>query len=283
MAVELSVPGDGNSAPGMGLPQGSESTLGAAAERIRGNSIEGRSLTLASSVVDITGDSLKPMSLATTFAITPGFEDIKSTIGPQNQLYFYSDRSLTGDDARSLLYAEEVLALIAQKVRDDSEARTVLTPLSALAVIPGAEPEKVDAHIGPLLHDNRYSDVRFVTNSKGTRYLYSANSMTETYAMVLARADADDPIGTIATTVREDSSLYPRPTPLATFLAPIFKMDSNRLEDYAAALVSEPSYSDIKLVRASNGAPYLFSDRYLGAAWVRATVEWEEVGKYDNP
>jgi hypothetical protein len=34
---------------------------------------------------------------------------------------------------------------------------------------------------------------------------------------------------------------------------------------------------------ASNGAIYLYSSQYLDAKWAQATVEWEEVGKYENP
>jgi hypothetical protein len=150
-------------------------------------------------------------------------------------------------------------------------------------VIPGAEPGKIEDHLDLILDDERYKDLKLVSNSRGSRYFYSEDHMTATYATVLARAEANDPLGTIAATVREDSRIYPRPTSLGTFSAPIFNMDVRELQRYSEEIASRPEYADIKIARASNGAIYLYSEQFLDPDWARSTVEWEEVGKYENP
>ena len=171
-----------------------------------------------------------------------------------------------------------------QRVRDDSKSKLRVTPVIGLGMlIAGAESDKIDSHLAVVLDDERYRDVRLVSNSKGARYLYSEDYMTATYAVVLARAEANDPSATIVATVREESRIYPRPTRLSMFAAPVFRIDPDALGRYAHAIVAGTEYPDIKLVEASTGVIYLYSDTYLSEAWVKSTVEWEEVGQRENP
>lgn len=255
----------------------------AVANRVRTDSRDKPRLTCGPAVSRLVREVTNEDTFVTTFSGVVGFEDIKAIIGKDGAVYLYSDKYLSRQDAQTLLLGEEIRARVAERVRSDSGKMQKLTPLNDLGMIPGAEQNKIDDHLTFLLDDERYSDLRLVSNTRGLRYLYSDEHMTATYATVLARANANDPIGTIVTTVREDSRIYPRPTTIATFAAPIFNINAGDLELYANQIISRPEYSDIKLVRASNGAIYLYSQQFLNADWVRATVEWEEVGKYQNP
>jgi len=255
----------------------------AIASRVRSDSGDKARLTCGPAVSALVRQATDDPAFVTDFAGIEGFEDIKAIAGANGDVYLYSDRHLRRQEAHNLLRAEETRAQVARRVRTDSSEKQRLTPLGDLGMIPGAEPGKVEDHLNLLLDDERYKDLKLVSNSRGLRYFYSDAHMTATYATVLARAEANDPLGTIASTVREDSRIYPRPTSLGTFSAPIFNMDVRQLERYAEEIVSRPEFADIKITRASNGATYLYSEQFLDPDWAKSTVEWEEVGKYDNP
>ncbi len=255
----------------------------AIAARVRADSEERSRLTSGPAVSRMVRQVTDDASFVTNFGGIAGFEDIKAIVTSNEAVYLYSDKYLTRQDAQRLARGEEIRELIAERVRADSSSRQHLTPLNDFGMIPGAEPENIGKHLDLLLDDDRYSDVKLISNSRGSRYLFSEQHMTSTYANVLARAEANDPLGTIVTTVREDSRIYPRPTSLGTFAAPIFGMDARQLGRYAEEIASRPEYADIKVEKASNGAVYLYSTQYLDPNWVKSTVEWEEVGKYENP
>jgi hypothetical protein len=259
------------------------SVRNAIALRVRSDSGDKARLTCGPAVSTLVRQATDDPSFATDFAGIEGFEDIKAIAGASGDVYLYSDRYLSRQEAQNLLRAEETRAQVVRRVRSDSAGKQRLTPLGDLKMIPGAEPGKIEDHLQPLLDDERYKDVKLVSNSRGGSYLYSEDHMTATYATVLARAEANDPLGTIAATVREDSRIYPRPTSLGTFSAPIFNIDVRELTRYAEEVASRPEYADIKIARASNGAIYLYSEQFLNSDWARSTVEWEEVGKYENP
>lgn len=180
---------------------------------------------------------------------------------------------------------EEVLAKIAAKVREDSENSVKLTTFNSLeALIPGAEPERIDRHLAVLQGDERYQDVKLITNSRGGRYLYSGTFMTGTYAEVLARVEANDPLLTIAETVRDQSRIFRRPTNSRLFDASVFKIDTESFDEYLAELLKRSEFADIKLIHASTGASYLYSDIHIESEeLVKAIVEREEVWKPENP
>ena len=213
------------------------------------------------------------------------FKDIKSIATATGDAYLYSDSSISRKDAENLAFAEEVRSQIVSKVREDSGKLIKLTAVTSLgALIPGAETDKIDVHLSAILKDERYQDVKLITNSKKTRYLYSENAITQTYAEILARAGANDPVATIAETVRDESRIYPRPTKVDLFTVEIFNINPDRLGEYIAELVKNPEYGDIKQLKASTGATYLYSTLYIKSEdWVKYMVEWEEVGRHQNP
>jgi len=55
------------------------------------------------------------------------------------------------------------------------------------------------------------------------------------------------------------------------------------VEQRVAALLQDPGYDDIRQIRASTGALYLYSEQYLKGDLARSLVDWQEVGQYENP
>ncbi len=254
------------------------------ASRIRQDSQNKKRLTSMAAVTRLAAEPGKVRAFINALPARESCKDIKLAIATNGDVYLYSEMHLNRQDAEKYLFLEEVNLQIVERVREDSQKKLELTKVNALGIlIPGAEPDRVDRHLLLLLDDERYPDIHLVSNSRSTRYLYSDRFMTATYAGVLASAQAADPLATIAAVVREESRIYPRPTAVSVFAAPVFNIDPAEIERYADELTKKPEFADIKTCVASTGALYLYSEAYLGRDWVRATVEWEEVGRALNP
>jgi hypothetical protein len=114
-------------------------------------------------------------------------------------------------------------------------------------------------------------------------YFSSDLHMTRAYAAYLYRLAEKDLVGLVVETVREDSRLYPRPTPLDFFLDPPFKFARDQLDDVLARIREPGDCQDIRESRASNGARYLYSTLRLTVPHAEALTEWNEVGQAENP
>lgn len=173
--------------------------------------------------------------------------------------------------------------MTADLVRDRTRNEALLTPVSALAYEGEMlTPERQEQLISEIQADEGCSDIKVMRTSKGAAFLYSTASMSDTYARILMRVEENNPYETIAGTVREESETYPRPTPVATFKNSAFGLDSEQIDGLAREIVQLPDYADIKLMVASTGALYLFSERHLNKDWAESLMEWEEVGKHQS-
>jgi len=211
------------------------------------------------------------------------YQDIKVQISASNAAYLYSENFISSADASEKIIAEETLTQIAARVRQDSEKRIKLTPLNALGeMFPDLELERVKRYSLAITEDNQYPDIRQVLGPTGLVYLYSASHMTETYARLLARVEANNPTALIVETVREESYVYPRPTKVALFYAPVFQLHDCPMEAIVQSVLARPEYSDIKKIDAPTGAVYLYSDWYMNPSFAERYVRWEEVEKANS-
>jgi hypothetical protein len=254
------------------------------ARRIRDDSRDKARLTSLETISGMIGEPAKVRSFLSGLVLNEDYKDIKIIVAVSGSTYLFSETYLSRDFAEKLAFGEEVKSQIARQVREDSSKKIGLTSINTLGtMIPGAEADRIDNHLMSLLDDERFKDIHLVANSRETRYLYSDQFMTGTYAGILAQAEAHDPLATIADIVREESRIYPRPTALTTFNAPVYNINPDELGKYADDLVTRPEYSDIKSVLASTGTRYLYSETFINRDFVKAAVEWEEVGRYLNP
>lgn len=255
----------------------------AIADRVRTDSGSSRP-TRVDILLQLVPEPQKLQPVVAAMMSSETYLDIKLLAAADGVKYLYCETALSRQDAERFVLGEEARSQIAARVRDTSSRSHGLTSITSLgSLILGAETDKIDEHLSVLLSDDRYKDLRLLTNSRGNRYLYSEAYMTHTYAEILARAEAKDPCETLAATVRQDSRVYPRPTSLEAFKAPVFGINPDDLGMFVSEMTTQPRYEDIKLVKASNGAVYLYSSLYLEPEWVKATVEWQEVERYLNP
>ncbi|RPJ81925.1 MAG: hypothetical protein EHM13_09715 [Acidobacteria bacterium] len=122
-----------------------------------------------------------------------------------------------------------------------------------------------------------------VLQEGGKVFLFSDRWMTVAYASIAVRAEAGSSTSSIADTVRHDSRLYPRPTPVVTFLAPPFNLSPDQLDAALDAISADASLGDIKRICASDGSVFLYSSAEMDAGQAASRAEWMAVGRYENP
>lgn len=193
-------------------------------------------------------------------------------------------KTAEGEAAPTEETPEATLAqLVAEVIRDRTRTRAVLIPVDSLRMDGVEMPQELqDQLVQDIQADEGLKDIRLMRSEAGRVYLYSSESISDSYARILFRAEEGNPYEIIAATVREESELYPRPTPVESLKNPTFGLDPDRVEETARDLVRLPRYEDIKTLEASTGALYLYSDRHLDKDWAESMMEWEEVGRYES-
>jgi hypothetical protein len=173
------------------------------------------------------------------------------------------------------------LALISLEMEGTPEAGT-LKPSGnvnpALADRQTLEPAKIEA----LLSEQADEDIKLMRGSRDV-YYFSEHFMTAAYALHLFRVAEKDPARMVADTVRDESRLYPRPTPVSTFLDVPFRLTRAELDGILWQISQRNDMTDIRQTTASDGSLYLYSSSFLEEAHADSLAEWDAVGQAENP
>lgn len=158
---------------------------------------------------------------------------------------------------------------IVAMIRQNSEAGQLIAESEILRRIadqhlltsPAADPAEETGKVLENAMDGN-EDLHELAAPDGSRYYYSSQFMTHTYAMILLQKQGD-PLRLIAEIVRQISEAYPRPVPLDIFTQPPFDLTHqealNRLERMAA----EEEYRDIAATTTSTSRMFLYSTLHL--------------------
>jgi len=212
--------------------------------------------------------------------------DIKVITTATGLIFAYSDTYVSSDDATAKSLVEEAKIMLASTIRSDSHYKIALTPVDDIyAQAPDTDPKIIDVLLKGMQAEARFADIKTVTDSNGNVYFHSDKYLVDSYAVTLLMAMAGDYSATIAETVREDSKIYPRTTNVAIFREQqVYGIPPNELEVFIEDILRKPEYSDIKqIVHPSTGAVHLYSDRYISEDSAWAMMDWEEVGRANNP
>ena len=126
-----------------------------------------------------------------------------------------------------------------------------------------------------------FGDVRKLDGKSCSRW-YSSHSMADSYAETLNSVADENEYEIIASTVRRESRLYPRPTRVELFLSSPYFMQPERLRILTESIVGdEEEYADIQRAGASNGDLYLYSTRFLKKPQADYLAEWESVDQLE--
>ncbi len=180
--------------------------------------------------------------------------------------------------------SEEIQAGIAEKVREESKNSAKLVSIDSLTALgPELSLDDIRTNLLVMADSDDYTDIKSVVAPSGVAYLYSDTYITKEYADIQSRVEADDRCSTIAMTVRDESRIYPRLTSIEFFGEPIFNIEPDEVEVCVTRTMEREEFKDVRLIVASTGARYLYSDLYINEDYARTLVEWEEVGQFDNP
>ncbi len=141
--------------------------------------------------------------------------------------------------------------------------------------------EEILKVIAEFKNEDKFSDIQILKGR--TRYFFSDDSMSESYARTLARVEDKDLLKLIAETVRENSRIYPRPSDCRTFYKTPYNISEEIFKSVLEEMKEKEEYQDIKITEASNGVPYLYSDEFLEEEHAIALTEWIEVIRKEVP
>lgn len=157
---------------------------------------------------------------------------------------------------------EEILAIIAGKIREDSQNLDKLTGIDTVnMLVSDLGPDEGVVNLADMQRDSRYQDIKSVGTSTGAVYLYSETHITENHAEILAQ-DEDNKVK-IAEKIRDDSKNLAKLTGVDSLITLVSDLEADKVDANVAELLKDNRYQDIKSVIASTGAVYLYSEIYI--------------------
>ena len=289
-AEEVRVRFEEAEAKAAGIKAKAEAIKAGIAEKVREDSREHSALTPEDIIAELDDDlrygRVAISAILTEMAAEEGYGDIKTLTTASGLVFVYSDIYITADDAAAKSLVEEAKIMLARAIREDSLAKVKLTPVGDIyAMAPDTDPTIIDALLKGMQTEARFADIKTVTAANGDVYFHSDKYLVGTYAATLLMAMAGDHCATIAATVREESNIYPRTTNVVMFRSQqLYGIPPHDLEAIVADMLGKPDYGDIKkIVHPTTGAVHLYSDRYISEDQAWAMMDWEEVGRANNP
>jgi len=174
------------------------------------------------------------------------------------------------------------LQLLAELIRRNS-AEVKLTETQDLLEEPlSLDMEEVKAKVEELQKDEDYADIKII-RSGNKPYFFSNKFMTKNYAVLLAHILEKDLLSMIAETVREEAKIYPRPTDIRLFSRGPFFLSHEEVNETLKQIKNRIDFADIKEVKASNGALYLYSEKFMNNTYAKSLAELVEVIQPENP
>lgn len=182
--------------------------------------------------------------------------------------------------------AEKFIALMIRKSSEAGELISegeILHRLAEQRLLnpPAADPAE---EIRIILREavEQYEDLHDLSAGDGSRHYYSSRFMTRAYALILLQKEGD-PLHLIASVVRENSALYPRPVPLEIFTQPPFGLSRQEVLTDLDRMAAKEEYRDIIRTTTSASRVFLYSTLHLEPEHASLLAEWLDVGQFENP
>ena len=157
---------------------------------------------------------------------------------------------------------EDISAGIAGKVREDSSERGQLTSAESLGgLVPDLSPELVAESLARMAEDERYQDIQSLVLPSEAIYYYSDQYVRPEEA--LAKGRIKDLQAQIASRVREVSKSVAELTGVDSLGDLDPEAEPDELQTALDELAEDERYGDIRLVTASTGAGYLYSEAFI--------------------
>lgn len=147
-----------------------------------------------------------------------------------------------------------------------------------------SEPQEdtLETLLSQIRADASCQDIQTIAQQENGFY-YSDRHMSHNYARILVFTHEQDACATLAHSVRFECETYPRPFKARMLALPPYGFDQDKIASALRFLAQSEAYRDIHQVAASNGAVYLYSDRFMSVGKAQGLCEWIEVEQYENP
>lgn len=122
----------------------------------------------------------------------------------------------------------------------------------------------------------RQEDIRSLEGTKDV-YFFSDRHMSPAFAKLTVRLEENDLLEMLVEQVRDDSRIYPRPTPARQFYIAPYRIEKEQLATLLASLKADEEYADIELFETTNGAQYLASRKFMHPDQAKAMAQLQEV------
>lgn len=182
-----------------------------------------------------------------------------------------------GEDAR--VFEHELLDYIEE--HDHAEAKPVLGRVTAPKPLEVTLEGKQVNEDDPL-PELDVTDIALLRGKKAT-YLYSVALLSHSFAKALYLTAEDNDVATFVDVVRTESSTYPRPVGIDSFMNPPYLWAPTKTAEVYKQVIESGSFKDIHVVSTSFGVPYYYSDLYLSEAQAKSLAQWYGVERAANP
>jgi hypothetical protein len=182
--------------------------------------------------------------------------------------------------------AEKSIALMIRKSSEEgqliseTEILRWVKDASVLTSSPADPAQEARSILREAVEENE--DLHELSAGDGSRHYYSSQFMTQAYALILLQKQGD-PLRLIASIVRENSALYPRPVPMEIFTQPPFALSHQDVLNGLERMAAEEEYRDITPTTTSASRVFLYSTLHLEAEHASMLAEWLDVGQFENP
>ncbi len=174
----------------------------------------------------------------------------------------------------------EPLDFVVYMIRDISKRGQLVQKADLLQEPFMIKEEEVDGIVEDIISNEKYSDMKKLIGQKSW-YIYSTRYVVDHYADLLLKKEEDNTYEMLASTIRRESELYPRPTKAALFRSNPYNLYEQDLLNIIDEMKAFEEYRDIQVTYASNQVMYLYSETYMDKSYAKSLVEWYEIGQYE--
>ncbi|NJD63102.1 MAG: hypothetical protein FIA93_10360 [Deltaproteobacteria bacterium] len=201
-------------------------------------------------------------------------EDQKTDAAEKVRLEYGNEPSTVEKTAEPTI--EEIQAKIAETVRTAAGEHSAMTPAaSVFALVPKSRQETITALLDEMAADERYADIKALTTDSGKVFFFSTTYIQADEAV--AKSRIEEAKVKIAEKVRADSQDRVKLTPAGDLQELIPETERYRIAAILKEMQENPATADIKMVTASNGHVFFYSDwhmsNYYALVLSRVTVK----------
>jgi hypothetical protein len=158
--------------------------------------------------------------------------------------------------------AEELKATIAEKVRAASMEHSAMLPAEAVfGLVPKSRQETITTLLDEMAADALYPDIKALTTDSGKVFFFSTTFIQADEAV--AKSRIEEAKVRIAEKVRADSQDRVKLTPAGDLQELIPEQERYKIAAILKGMQEEATYADIKMITASNGHVFFYSDWHM--------------------